>query len=150
MAEPTIADVMQAYAQDAVDMARERFQTHLDFSENSIEQVEKILTTLYNALPKGTLGKWLRRGPSQDQLWQMAKIWGGYVGEVIRRRWGGEWATETAAHPGTVITLRVLGSDIFPPAKVYKRLTNGPEDNVWFYYQVLRRHLSEHTESPST
>ncbi len=25
----------------------------------------------------------------------------------------------------------------FPPAKVYKRLTNGAEDNVWIYYKCF-------------
>jgi hypothetical protein len=139
MSEATITDVMQAYAQDIVDLASEQFQTNLDFSESSLEQVEEILARLYNSLPKSALGKLFRRGPSQDQIWQMAKAWGGYIGEVIRRRWGGEWTTETAAHPGIVVTLRVLDIDIFPSAKAYKRLTNGPEDNIWHYYQVLKQ-----------
>ena len=130
---------MQVYAQDAVDLAREQFQINLDFSENSLENVEKILASLHNTLPKGVLDKLFRRGPSQDQIWEMSKGWGGYIGEVIRRQWGGEWTTETAANPGTVITLRVSGSDIFPPVKVYKRLTNGAEDNIWHYYQVLKQ-----------
>ena len=66
MTEPTISDVMQAYAQDAVDLARERFHTNLDFSESSIEQVEKILANLHSTLPKGMLGKLFGRGPSRD------------------------------------------------------------------------------------
>lgn len=139
MSEVTITDVMQAYAQDAVDVARERFQATLDFSESSLEKVEEILAHLHNSLPKGMLGKFFGHGPSQEQIWQMAKVWGAYIGEVIRRQWGGEWTTATAAHPGTVITLRVLGADIFPPAKAYKRLVNGAEDNIWHYYQVLKR-----------
>jgi hypothetical protein len=139
VSETTIADVMQAYAQDAVDFAKDQFQVSLDFSENSLEQVEQILATLHNTLPKGILGKLFKHGSSQEQIGEMAKGWGGYVGEVIRRRWGGEWTTETVAHSGTVITLRVLGSDIFLPTKVYKRLMNGVEDNIWHYYQVLRQ-----------
>lgn len=139
MSEVTIAVMMQAYAQDAVDFARNQFQIDLDFSENSLEQVDQILAALHNTLPKGRLGKLFKSGPSQEQIGDMAKGWGGYIGEVIRRRWGGEWTTETAAHPGTVITLRVLGYDIFPPAKVYKRLTNGSEDNIWHYYQVIKQ-----------
>jgi hypothetical protein len=51
MPKPTIADMMQAYAQDAVDFARQRFNMNLDFTESSIEQVERILTQLHNALP---------------------------------------------------------------------------------------------------
>lgn len=143
MSGVTIADVMQAYAEDAVDMAADRYGETLDFSEDSIQQVEEILAQLHNTLPKGRLSALLRRGPSEGQIWQMAKAWGGYLGEVIRRRWGGEWTTETAAHPGAVITLRVKESDIFPAAKAYKRLTAGPEDNVWTYYQVLKNLLDE-------
>lgn len=44
--------------------------------------------------------------------------------------------------PGeTVISLRKGEQRIFPPAKVQKRLVNGSEDNVWFYYQVLMKDL---------
>jgi hypothetical protein len=135
--ESTITTIMQAYAEDAVDFARDRFNVGLDFTESSLESVEQILGTLHDALPRTMLAKLLRRGPSRDEVWQMAKVWGGYLGEVIRHHWGGEWTTETDAYPGTVITLRVRGTDVFPPAKVHKRLTNGPEDNIWFYYQVL-------------
>lgn len=147
MSEIPIASVMQVYAQEAVDVAREQFQMTLDFSENSLEKVEEILAYLHNSLPKGIFGKLSGRRPSQDEIWQMAKVWGGYVGEVIRWHWGGEWITETAAHPGTVITLRVFGTDIFPPAKVYKRLVNGPEDNIWHYYRVLKRGFEQSGQS---
>jgi hypothetical protein len=147
MSEVKINDVMQAYAQDAVDLAKSQFQTTLDFSENSLEEVEQILARLHNSLPKGALGKLRGQKLSQDQIWQMAKIWGGYVGEVIRRRWSGEWTTETAAHPGTVITLHVLNIDIFPPAKVYNRLINGPEDNIWLYYQMLKQDFGRTRQS---
>jgi hypothetical protein len=139
----TISDVMQAYAQDAVDLARERFSIDLDYSEGSIKDVESILTTMYYALPTGLLSRLLRRRPADEQIWQMAKMWGGYVGEVMRRQWGGEWTSATEAMPGTVITLCIHGSDIYPPAKVYKRLVNGSEDSVWFYYQVLKQELAD-------
>lgn len=66
----------------------------------------------------------------------MSKIWGGYIGEVIRRKWGGNWSTENEAYPGE-LTLKIFDNNIFPPSKVYKRLTNGSGDNIWFYYQVL-------------
>ena len=137
---------MEAYALDAVDLARERFQIELDFSEGSIEKVERILANYHNSLPKGVFGKLFGRGPSNDAIWQFAKIWGGYVGEVIRRRWGGEWALESAAFPGQqMITLKVRGQDIFPPSKAGKRMVNGPEDDIWLFYQVVKRDF-ERTE----
>ncbi|MEW6142376.1 MAG: hypothetical protein AB1597_04365 [Chloroflexota bacterium] len=137
MAEPTIGDMMKAYAEDATEMAAKQFGEALDFSEDSLKTVEKILDGISKTIPRG-FAKVFKPKPSDEQIWQMSKIWGGYIGEVIRKKWGGEWTSETSAHPGAVITLRVLGADIFPPAKVYKRLTNGYEDNIWMYYQVLK------------
>jgi hypothetical protein len=139
MPEPTIADMMRAYAEDCVDLAKTQFQAELDFSENSLEKVETILNLVSTSVPKGPLAKIAKRGPSDEQVRKMAMVWGAYVGEVIRRRWGGEWTTETKAQPGYVLTLRLGETDIFPPAKVYRRLTNGLEDNVWHYYRVLRQ-----------
>jgi len=137
MAEPTANDMMSAYALDAVDMARARFGVELDFSEGSVQALEGILGNLHESVPTG-LRRAFRRGPTQEQLDQMAKIWGGYLGEVMRRRWGGEWATHTALQPGYILTLKLGDHEIYPPARVYKRMVNGREDNVWHYYQVLR------------
>ncbi|MSP60972.1 MAG: hypothetical protein EXR72_11630 [Myxococcales bacterium] len=136
MAGLTIAHVMQAYAQDAIDVARERFQVDLDFSEESVTRVERCLAGLHDGLPRG-LGRLLRQKKTEDQIAQMAKVWGGYLGEVIRRRWGGEWRAE-ASGDGKMITLRVLGADVFPTVKVFQRLTNGASDDVSRYYNVMR------------
>ena len=40
MPEPTLNDVMAAYAQDAVDFARNNFNVELDYTNQSIERVE--------------------------------------------------------------------------------------------------------------
>ncbi len=130
--------MMEGYARVAVDFARQHLQVSLDFSEESLRQVEEILGGLHNTLPKGVLGRILKRGPTPNQIQQMATMWGGYVGEVIRRRWGGQWSTESQIQSGAVITLHIGTMEISPPHKVYKRLTNGPEDNIWHYYQVLK------------
>lgn len=145
MAGLTIAHVMQAHAQDAVDMARERFQVNLDFSEQSITRVERCLEQLHASLPRG-FGRILRQRKLEAEAWDLAKMWGGYVGEVVRRRWGGEWATASSA-AGTTIVLCVLGSEVYPTAKVYGRLTNGAVDGITTYYQTLRKDFArlEHT-----
>ena len=41
------------------------------------------------------------------------------------------------------MTLDISGVRIFPTVKIYKRLTNGPEDNVGVYYQVLKKKFEE-------
>jgi hypothetical protein len=135
MTEPGLAAAMQALALEAVEFARKHFDTDLDFSEASLEAAEAILGQLYDSLPM------LDPRPSTGQVWQMSKMWGGYVGEVIRRRWGGEWMPEDPPQAGAFATLRIGAVEINPPARVYQRLTNGPPDNVWHYYQVLTGYL---------
>ena len=138
MSKFDVADIMQGYSQDAVDMAYERFHVNLDFSEDSLELVEKILSTLHEILLKDKEES-SESAPSQDQIWGMAKMWGGYVGEVIKRRWGGKWTTGRKKFSNETISLYTRDTIIFPPTKVYQRIVNGPEDNIWDYYRVLKQ-----------
>lgn len=137
---PTVNDMMAAYSLDAVDFARSQFDVELDFSEASVELIEEILEELYATMPKGIIGKTLSKKPSPEQIDRMAKMLGGYVGEVMRRSWGGHWKLETEAFPReTVITLELAkGGDVWPHFKAGKRLVNGPEDNVWHYFLYLK------------
>jgi hypothetical protein len=139
--KPTVTDMMVAYAQDAVDMAKANFGVELDYSEASVQKVEECLTKLHDTIPKGFLGKLLGRGPSADDILQVSKMFGGYVGEVFRKYHGGAWLVEPApGSDGPVVTLQHSnGGKFWPSAKVHKRLVNGPEDNVWVYYRVLTR-----------
>ncbi|HEY4679562.1 MAG TPA: hypothetical protein VIJ01_20540, partial [Candidatus Angelobacter sp.] len=78
--------MIDTYAQKAVIIARE-FNTRLDYSENSLMELEGILSQLALDLPPG--------GPATDELAEMCKMWGCYFGEVVRRRFGGDWSIDT-------------------------------------------------------
>jgi hypothetical protein len=78
----------------------------------------------------------------EEQMVMMCKLWGGYLGEVVRRRWGGEWAMET--YPGAgfaTLTLNVRGAKLFPSMKIYRRLTEGEQEDVWSFYQRVKGKL---------
>jgi hypothetical protein len=121
-----------AYALDAVDHAKGASSVELDFSEESVAQVEAILTQLHDAMPKGFFARLFGRGPSSDDVLTMCKMYGSYVGEVLRRAHGGEWALIDGQ-----VTLTNGDERVWPMAKVFKRLKNGSEDNVAVYYKVL-------------
>ena len=128
---PAMAD---AYAQKAVIVARE-FKITLDYSENSLLSLESILSQLALDLPPG--------GPSGEDLTEMCKMWGSYFGEVVRRRFGGDWSIET--YPGkqfATLTLNVGGNKLFPSMKIHRRLTEGEADNVWSFYKMVKNKLS--------
>jgi hypothetical protein len=130
--------MMVAYAQDAVDHAKSSSDITLDYSPESIRRVEEVLERLYAALPRGWLGRMFGKGPSAQDIWKVSKMYGGYVGEVVRRAAGGEWDIDTEIVRGQdTLSLRKGNKRIWPPSKVNKRLVNGPEDNVWHYTQVI-------------
>lgn len=148
MIEPTIADMMQAYAEDAIDVARERFGIHLDYSEASIEQVERILDRLHTSIPRDFFSRWLKRGPTPDEIDRVARMFGGYIGEVMRRRFGGEWTLDSSIFVEPTITLAFSPTSmVFPPSKVYKRLIDGEGDAVTSYYQVIKLEFAKSSEA---
>lgn len=137
----TIDDMVRDFAQGAVDIARQ-FEITLDYSEDSLQQVESILGQLHNDLHHAPAAS-RPAPPPTDQMEMMCKLWGGYFGEVVRRRWGGEWTIET--YPGgnfATLTLTLPAGKIFPSIKVYRRLTEGEGDNVWKFYQSMRPKLA--------
>ena len=140
MSEVTANDMMEAYALYAVDFGK-KFEENLDFSRESIERVERICTILFNAIPKNFFSKLIRRNPTDEQKLQISKLFGGYIGEVMRKDFGGSWDIKNPFNQGNTVLLTIGEMEMSPVAKVYKRLTNGPEDNVWHYFQVLESEL---------
>ncbi len=129
----SIADMMQSCADQAVRTARDRFGFELDYSEQSIESLETILASVsvnLNLL-------------ENDKVEEQVKLWGGYLGEVVRRYWNGGW--DLIQYPGgtaAVPTLLVSGSQLYPLLKVYRRLTMGDGENVWKFYEQIRNRLA--------
>ncbi|HLJ29970.1 MAG TPA: hypothetical protein VKY85_24900 [Candidatus Angelobacter sp.] len=129
--------MVTAYAAQAIVLARE-FTAQLDYSENSLMEVETILARLSREMPASK--------PSDDDVSELCKVWGSYLGEVVRRRFGGEWSIET--YPGkqfATLTLNVNGNKLFPSIKVHRRLTEGESDNVWSFYRMVKTKLEKPT-----
>jgi hypothetical protein len=124
----SLAAMMSAYAEQAVHLAWSDHRRRLDLSESSIDQLEQILA-----------------GQAAEDLEFQTRLWGSYFGEVIRRRFAGEW--ELATYPGggvsLVPTLLVRGSRLYPLIKVYRRLTLGPGENLCTFYKMVSERLGE-------
>lgn len=129
-----IAEIAEAYALDAIDAAMDNFQITLSFSEDSIREVETILSRLHDQLPVVR--------PPADTIWTFAKMFGSYIGEVLRRHHGGAWGIVTLDNqefPGIQLSDRSL---CWPWSRAHKRITTGPEDNVWHYYVSLTQPIN--------
>lgn len=124
----SVAAMAGAYAEQAVKAAL-AWNAQLDYSENSLLHLEELLGRLSPA-------------PEAEEMSEICKIWGSYLGEVVRRRFGGEWSIET--YPGkdfATMTLNVGGSKIFPTMKIHRRLTRGLDDSVWSFYKMVKARL---------
>jgi hypothetical protein len=129
----SVEAMVLAYTDQAVALARE-FHAQLNYSEDSIMEVETILAGLAQDMPASK--------PSDDDVSEICKVWGSYLGEVVRRRFGGQWSIET--YPGkqfATLTLNLKGNKLFPSIKVHRRLTAGASDNVWNFFQMVKERL---------
>jgi hypothetical protein len=130
-ADAEIQKIAEAYALDMIDYAKQTHGIDLDWSDDSVQQVERIAALLHNDYEKTR--------PSSEQVAPFYKMLGSYIGEVFRRNHGAKWGWVTLQgnrFPG----MQHKPSSLFWPwGKALSRIVNGPEDNLWHYYQVLLR-----------
>lgn len=126
-------EMMESFAADAVTRAEKQFGFSLDYSEQSLRDLETILASVASSLPQ----------ENKEIVEQEVKTWGAYFGQVALRHWGGVW--DLIVYPGgaaAVPALVIGGSQLYPLMKMYRRLTLGESENVWLYYQKIRQRLS--------
>jgi hypothetical protein len=135
VSEVTIGDVMRAYAEDAVDYGQRRMNITLDFSERSLEDVDRIIANWNNGdlvVPDELADA------EREDFWVFCKIMGGYVGEVIIRNIGGEWRTTDIGDGAASVKILVTGDiEGSPPEAVWRALTE-PFKAMASYYRGLK------------
>lgn len=121
---------MEGYALAAVDLARREFGQKLDFSAESIDALDDLLVLVGES-------------PELDVDFEV-RLWGAYLGEVLRRRYAGGW--EMTQYPGGAVavpSIDVRGSRLFPLMKVYRRLTVGEEEDLRTFFVMVTERLGK-------
>ncbi len=125
---PDLGAMMEGYAHAAVEVARSDFGQKLDFTADSVNALDEILVLLSES-------------PEIDLDYE-SRLWGSYLGEVLRRRYAGTW--EMTQYPGAghaAPAVDVRGSRLFPLMKVYRRLTMGEEEDLHSFYAMVTERL---------
>jgi hypothetical protein len=125
---PDLGAMMVGYAQAAVERAEDEFRQKLDFTSESIDSLDEILVLL------GTT-------PDLDLDFEV-QLWGSYLGELLRRRYVGSW--EMTQYPGGVVaipTVEVRTTRLYPLMKVYRRLTEGEEEDLRSFFSMVTARL---------
>lgn len=119
---------MEGYAQAAAELGSTQFKHKLDFSSDSIDALDDILVLVGES-------------PELDVDFEV-RLWGSYLGEVLRRRYAGAW--EMTQYPGGVAAVPAVdlrGSRLFPLMKVYRRLTEGEEEDLRTFFSMVTERL---------
>lgn len=122
--------MMEGYARAAVDLGADEFRLKLDYSSESVDALDEILILVGES-------------PELDMDFEV-RLWGSYLGEVLRRRYAGGW--EMTVYPGgatAVPAVEVRGSRLFPLMKVYRRLTAGEEEDLHSFFAMVTERLGK-------
>jgi hypothetical protein len=125
---PDLTTMMEGYAHGAVEAAKKDYRKTLDFSAESVDVLDEILVMVGES-------------PDHDVDYEV-RLWGAYLGEIIRQRYAGGW--EMTQYPGgttAVPAVDVRGSRLFPLMKVYRRLTMGEEEDLRSFYTMVTERL---------
>ena len=119
-------------ANNFVQNMKQYFDTPLDYSIESLEEIDEMLDGL---------GK-RREEMTEDAFFDLYSMTGCYVFETARRNYGGEyfWIQEegqpglAAGHPDFLVGIKAW-------EKVKGRLIKGEEDNIPFYIAGYKEHI---------
>jgi len=120
---------MEQLADNAVVAAMEKFGVNLDFTENSLQQLDALLQQAHEGYKKATSGRNLVTVSIENTV----RVWGSYFGEVIRRSSGGDWIVDQKN-----VFLQSGNRRLDPLGQVRSRIVSGPEYNMIGFFQGLK------------
>jgi hypothetical protein len=135
---PDVNEEMKALAEFAIKSARDRYGLELDYSEQSIMILDGILEKVY----------WGFSSRSEDNgnnglIYNTATIWGSYVGEYMRQKWGGTWIQK-----GLDQVVSIKNVEFSPISLVYQKITSRPDSTVEGYLLEMKRIMYRLTVDP--
>jgi hypothetical protein len=108
------------YAQIHIDTTKQAFGVELDFDEKSIIELDNLIQKAWPDQPP-------------VQIDNVILLFGSFLGEAIIKTIGGQWV-ETEQGWG----IKIGDSTLMVFTKIKKRLLNGMEDSISYYYQSVR------------
>jgi hypothetical protein len=125
----SIGEMMEVAAAAAVAASAEKYGFPLDYSPGSVQALDPILAQV---------------AAGEMDAERETKMWGAYLGEVVRREFGGEWdLTQYPNSASAVPTILSRGARVYPLMKVYRRLTLGEGERIDAFYEMVKQKLND-------
>lgn len=121
----SVSEEMLEFAFEAQKLTRKHFVVELDFSEQSIQDLDRIADDVDFTLSGG-------KSPENIEL--LSRTWGSYLGEVLCRTRGGQWVESPDHTFGAAV--QCGDSKLDPHGQIRKRLESADAGLVSFYQSV--------------
>jgi hypothetical protein len=133
--DPAVARGMLLWLEDALTCAYTESSMVLDFSPESLKAVDNLLDEFQLRAKKEP-----QRVEFRDA--HLSLMFGVYLGETIRRSFGGRWINAQTGSGGINIPLLQLASNHFSPLSLLKaRLEQGEAKSLWHAFQGIKQRL---------
>jgi hypothetical protein len=119
---------MQKFAENAVIVARDKFGVNLDFTENSLQNLETLLQQAYDGYKQSAVSV----NASNVSIENTVRVWGSYFGEVIRHQLGGDWIVDQKD-----VLLQLGSRRLDPLGQVRSRIVDGQLYNVQSFFSGI-------------
>ena len=131
---------MQQLADKAVVAARDKFGVGLDFTENSLQPLEALLQQAHEGYQQASSSG----NPANIPIENTVRIWGSYLGEVIRRSLGGDWVVDRKN-----VFLQIGSQRLDALAQVRSRIVDGQPYDVHRFFQGIKAGDQEIQKQPA-
>lgn len=137
--EPELQQHAQELADQAVVLLAKNLGVPLNYSDKSIEIVERFLDLFHRDIANSA--------STPDQIEYYSRAFGSYIGETFRRNHGATWGTMLSSG-GKNACMCLNGGFFSPWDRTHKRLTIGDSERVDVYYRWILEKGNESASPP--
>lgn len=135
MEQQALNQLMRDSANDAITTSKEEFNIDLDYSVDSIAQVDQIILQF--------LENYKEQALEDKAVFTICNIYGAYIGETFRKLAGGQWQYNIENEDAPTIML-VFNEKSFAFAGIcYERLVNNSKISVKRYFDEALGQLTQ-------
>lgn len=127
MTREELTQLMADSAQDAVKTTKEEFNLTLDDSEHSLALVDDVILSW--------LSKYKDQALEDNAVFTICNIYGAYVGEIFRKKIGGNWSYDESDQDAPYVVLEYAGNSYAFAGICYQRLVNDSQVSIKNYFE---------------
>ena len=124
-------ELMEQSAEDAVVTARQQANINLDYSEDSLDLVDRAIAEILRQFPE--------ESQEDKAVFTICNIFGAYLGEVFKKHNGGAWEYNDSDANAPSIYLRVKDHTFAFAGICYEKLVKNQNVSVAKYYQEAQK-----------